>query len=430
MTFFDKPTHEDKFGFKPYVKGIDELIRNTKAEDLPVTIGIYGVWGSGKTSFMLQLRDCLETEADDVSLPLATIWFDAWKYDYTHDVRSALIYKILFDIEREAAGDIKTKIGETINRAVELTKGIVEQTSISACIPGNISMNLPATHDATTRINEYRNFQTTVDKFSDDFAEAINAFLESKRKVDKEKLVVFIDNLDRCLPENVIVILEVLKLFLDDSPCVFVIGVDRAAVERAFQAHYRTDIGVSGRQYLDKIVQYPLDLPPADQAKLAVHFEELLKSKSVLDDKCRYIMNLAAVGNPRIYLRLLSGWELTWALATQVNERLTQGKNLYLLMLVTVMHIRFPKLYGLSQRNPNGLRVLAELCLQTKTKQVAEFENIFLKSDSYEYYEFWKNEAIRSFLSGLFPVVAENPSQLFYSQELLKAAFNLSASIG
>jgi len=333
-------------------------------------------------------------------------------------------------MERETAGDIRTRIGETIIRAAELTKGIVEQTSIGSSISGNISMNLPAIQDVASRINEYRNFQTNVDIFAEDFAEAISAFLKSRREVDKQKLVVFIDNLDRCLPESVIVILEVLKLFLDDSPCVFVIGVDRAAVERAFQAHYKTDIGVSGRLYLDKIVQYPLDLPPADQAKLAGHFEELLKSKSVLDDKCRYIMNLAAVGNPRIYLRLLSGWELTWALATQVNERLIQGKNMYLLMVVTVIHIRFPKLYGLSQRNPNGLRVLAELCLQTKTKQAGEFEKIFLNSDSYEYYEFWKSEAIRSFLSGLFPLVAENPSQLFYSQELLKAAFNLSASIG
>jgi predicted KAP-like P-loop ATPase len=291
-------------------------------------------------------------------------------------------------------------------------------------------MNLSTQQDATTRINGYRNFQATVDRFAEDFAEAVNAFLKNVRNIDKEKLVVFIDDLDRCLPENVIAILEALKLFLDDSPCVFVIGVDRAVIGKAIQAHYRTDLGVSGREYLDKIVQYPFDLPPADQVKLARHFEELLKSKSTLDDKCRYIMNLAAVGNPRIYLRLLSGWELAWSLATQVNESLVQGKNLYLLMIVTVIQIRFPKLYAVCKKNPNGLRVLAELCLQTGTKQVGELEKYFIASDSYEYYESWKSDSVRLFLAGLFPVVAENPSQLFHSTELLKAAFNLSSSIG
>lgn len=430
MVSFDKPTREDRFGFEPYVKGIDELIRNTSTEDLPVAIGIYGKWGSGKTSFMLQLKNFLETGADGGSLPLATIWFDAWKYDSTHDMRSALIYKILFDIERETAGDARTTIGETITKAAELTKGIAEQTIIGAGITGSLSMNVPAPQDVKTRINLYRNFQNTVDKFAEDFAGSINAFLKSGLNIDTQKLVVFIDDLDRCLPENVVVILETLKLFLDDSPCVFVISVDRAVVERAIQAHYKTDLGISGRQYLDKVVQYPFDLPSADQVKLAEHFEELLESRSLLDDKCRYIMNLAAVGNPRIYLRLLSGWELAWALATQVNEGLIRGKNLYLLMIVTVIHVRFPKLYAVCQKNPNGLRVLAELCLQTKMKQVGEMEKYFISSDSYEFYELWKNDSIRLFLTGLFPAVAENPSHLFDSPELLKAAFNLSSSIG
>ena len=89
----DRPTTEDKLGFEPYVKGIEDLIRGTKPDDLSLTIGIYGAWGSGKSSFMMQLKERL---GNDDQIP--TVWFEAWKYDRTQDVRSALIYKIFNEL--------------------------------------------------------------------------------------------------------------------------------------------------------------------------------------------------------------------------------------------------------------------------------------------------------------------------------------------
>jgi len=430
MLSFDKPTPKDKLGFEPYVKGIEDFVRNIKPEDLPVAVGIYGAWGSGKTSFMLQLKDCLENQLKEGKLHLATVWFDAWKYDCTHDVRSALIYKILFDIERETTGNIKSKIHKTISKTAELTKGIVEQTSISAGIPGSISLNLPTPQEVTNRIDSYRNFQTTVDKFAEDFAKAIRSFLKSRRKMDKQKLVVFIDDLDRCLPENVIVILEALKLFLIDSPCVFVIGVDRTVVEKAIQVHYGTDPGVSGRDYLDKIIQYPFIVPHADQAKLERHFEQLLETRSILDDKCRHIIKLVAGGNPRTYLRILSNWELTCALAKQVNADLVSDNNLHILMIATVIQIRFPQLGEACQRNPEGLKILTQLCRDINVGSSAEVEKLFINNNCHEYYELWKNGSIRQFLGGLIPTVGGNANQIFGAPELLKAALNLTARIG
>lgn len=135
MVSADKPTEVDKLGFKPYVKGIARLIQDITVDNLPRTVGIYGSWGSGKTSFMMQLKKLL----GEISLP--TVWFEAWKYESMHDLRSALLNKVLDTIEenvsdgkRQEIEDIAKTIGKTL---VEMFM----HSRLSFGIPGfNISM--------------------------------------------------------------------------------------------------------------------------------------------------------------------------------------------------------------------------------------------------------------------------------------------------
>ncbi len=70
--------------------------------------------------------------------------------------------------------------------------------------------------------------------------------------------------MDRCLPEGAITVLESLKLFLDRSQCVFVIGVDQAALAEAIKTTYGPNAELLGRDYLDKIVQVSIPVPLAD----------------------------------------------------------------------------------------------------------------------------------------------------------------------
>lgn len=419
----DKPAPIDQLGFDPYVKGVEHLVRQTNPGDLPLAIGIYGAWGSGKTSFMLQLKSHLESDTDGPPLPI--IWFDAWKYDRIQDVRSALICKILFDLESDATAGTKEKLRKVARDLGRLVLVAMQQSNVHLGFPGGGGITLPSIEDAKKHTDDWKEYQTIVDQFASEFREAVEAFLAQGQEKQAEKLVVFIDDLDRCLPENVIIVLEALKLFLVDSQCVFVIGVDRTVVERAIQAHYKADPGTVGKEYLDKIIQYPFNLPPPEPTKLQEYFGQLAQSQS-LNDKCLHVLQVAAEGNPRIYLRLINAWNLVSSLAPHVTPQLWQEDHKHTLAIAAAVQIRFPALHEVSCNNPKGLRVFVDCCSDPPREEISR---VFSRSAAIDYTLFWENAAIRRFFISLRGPLGDNTGAILGTEGLLKSAFNLSAKV-
>jgi hypothetical protein len=420
----DKPTAIDQLGFEPYVKGIESLVRQTNPENLPFAIGIYGAWGSGKTSFMLQLKSCLETNAGEPSLP--TIWFDAWKYDRMQDVRSALIYKILFDLQNKASADTKGKLTKAAQNLGRFALGVVEQSKVSLGVPGGGGVSLPSIKEAKKRADYWKEYQTIVDQFASEFGEAVKAFLSENKHKEDGKLVVFVDDLDRCLPENVIVVLEALKLFLVESQCVFIIGVDRTVVEKAIQAHYNVDPGTLGKEYLDKIIQYPFNMPPPEPAKLREYFRQL-EQPDTLNGKCLHALTVAAESNPRVYLRLINAWNLVSSLAPQVLPDLWRSDHRHTLAIATAIQIRFPAFHEVCCKNPRGLQIFANYCFSHPSEEISR---LFDSNNATEYTRFWENASIKHFFLSLKgPLLGDNAGSILGSEALLKSAFNLSATV-
>ena len=112
-------------------------------------------------------------------------------------------------------------------------------------------------------------------------------------KVEPEKgvLVVFIDDLDRCLPPKMVQVLEAIKLFMDKRGCIFLLGADTEIVRRAVEKQY-TDAGVTGQgagDYLEKIVQLRFELPPATHKTM----QALLDNEKVIGKDWGELMALA-----------------------------------------------------------------------------------------------------------------------------------------
>jgi hypothetical protein len=411
----DKPTTNDRLGFAPYVDGVASLVWRIEPEDLPATIGIYGAWGSGKSSFMMQVKSQLHDEA---RRPLPTVWFDAWKYDRTHDVRSALIFTILAKLREEARGRAKTKLTHDFQRVIEASKRLALRTQISAGVNG-VGLALPSIDQLISNIDEADNFRTSVDCLAEGFAGAVSAHLRQYKETERQKLVIFVDDLDRCLPENMIIILEALKLFLDKAPCVFVIGVDRRVVEKAIQFHYGFDPGISGREYLDKIIHYSFTVPDASPVDLKRYFVPDTQSLQ-LNDTCCHVFEVACEDNPRIYLRLISAWELIVTLAEKAVPGLWNDSNRHLVAIATAVGLRWPALYEAGRINPRGFYTFADCCINPPAQGT---ERVLEKHNSAEYLSFWKDPTVRNFLSNLGgTVLGRNASEILESPSMVKAA--------
>ena len=246
----DSPTTEDGLGFGPYANILLEAINNFDAGS-PLTIGIHGRWGSGKTSLMIMLKKRFE---DDNSIK--TIWFNAWTHGREEPIGLALLQQVLIEFQKEE--QTKEKIGHLVENVSKLlTDAALRKTT-------------GITFKEAKEV--FKNSIEIKSTLRDDFETAIGEYLQDKR------LVVFIDDLDRCLPEKTIEILEVIKLFLDVPRCVFVIGVEREVIERGIEVRYKSreqGIPISGKDYIEKIIQVPFTLPPIREADMTRFIEKL-----------------------------------------------------------------------------------------------------------------------------------------------------------
>ena len=248
--FGDSPTTEDGLGFDSYVNILLDAINNFDAES-PLTIGIHGSWGCGKTSLMKMLEKKLSCGNE-----FKTIWFNAWVYGRDEPIGLVLLQQVLTEFQKEEENK------EKLNHLVKNVGRLFTDTILKKI--AGISLE-----DAKEIFKNNIEVKSTL---RDDFKTMVRECLQDK------KLVVFIDDLDRCLPEKTIEILEVIKLFLDVPKCVFVIGAARELIEQGIEVRYRTKeqgTPIKGKDYIEKIIQIPFILPPIREDNMTGFIESL-----------------------------------------------------------------------------------------------------------------------------------------------------------
>jgi hypothetical protein len=225
------------------------------------TMGIFGSWGSGKTTLMRKMQRQLDARFNGSNSK--TIWFNPWKYEGKEEIWNALIQTIL----REIAND-KT-ITETRR------KSILEICERLALYAGRIGAKVPvALIEKFTGVSlsedigldlkqlfgeDVNDPYCFINRFEEGFGNAVNDYVGPDGK-----LIVFVDDLDRCLPENALTVLESLKLYLDRANCVFIIGLDKRVIEQAVKQRYKSLVGVTGKEYIEKMIQLNFFLPEKD----------------------------------------------------------------------------------------------------------------------------------------------------------------------
>ena len=367
--FTDNPItsdNEDQFGFAHYAYVLRDTILQTGP--LPFCVGIFGNWGSGKTSFMKMIESSIANERK-----VRSIWFNPWKYDKKEDLWSALIQSIVYKISAKYHGQ-EENAQKAKHLALAMT-WLAMKKVIAALTAGVISeSNLDNLVDSFSEVD--KKYHQYINNFEESFNDLVDDYTEGG------KLVIFIDDLDRCLPENAITVLESLKLFIGHAQCIFVLGMDYYIVEEGIRSRYTDKVKLSGREYLDKIVQVPFYLPPVpyETIKASLIGGEV---SHILSEEIWNIIHLGMDGNPRKTKRFVNCFNLLQSyLRTPTRNEILLGKNtpilseaiqnIYLAKLL-VFQMSFPGFYLHLRHHPEDWVYLEKSIIQEDNSDKRRF---------------------------------------------------------
>lgn len=261
----DRETQHDCLGFTSYVNVLADIC--TLTDLAPLTLGIFGTWGSGKTSLMRMLKHRIEETVGKDGVK--TLWFNAWRYEGREEAQSALIHAILARLSEDET--LLENAKEVLGR---LTKGasVLKLAKFIGKTAVTLTPDLNGFIDCFKE--ESRQIAETMEQFEKDFGECLD-------RMKVKHIVVFIDDLDRCSSEKVIETFETIKLFLNTPQCTFVIGADAAKIEDAVGEVYRVEDQRRRKDYLEKIVQVPFTIPPQSVKDIACYIGMLVMQRHI-----------------------------------------------------------------------------------------------------------------------------------------------------
>lgn len=381
----DTPASTDELGFDRFAIPLAETIATTDRSTTPWTIGVYGEWGSGKTTFLRLVENELREHG------VRPIWFNAWKYARDDNLWAALIEKIVHDARRSVpwyrVPDVRVRIWL---RSVDFGAGFFELFRKLLAVGFKIAMltalilmalslvpvtgnpvagwlagspvlaqpwvrvllgvvaalgtkpeallklfdvKIGADLGAFRRRRAHRSQTALLDDFTAEFQGVLKVVYPRK------PLVVIIDDLDRCLPEQTLQIIETVKLFLDEPGCVFLLAVDREVIEHAIRVKYKDlpSAGELGETFFEKIVQLPYSLPSPAAGRVEAYIRSISTDPEVL--ACLPILRGTTPYNPRRIKRSVQAF----ALLKQLSADLDPVPSV--LAKLVVIQAQYPQVY-------------------------------------------------------------------------------------
>ena len=264
----DNPSSLDLLAFSPVAETVADALLDDQLD--PVVLGVSGRWGSGKTT-VLQLVGAELAKLDDEDSRILVVRTDPWRYDPATGVKESLISEVLSALEGEVDGNAAEG-----SNAKKLFKRLVQRVdwarAITLAAKSSLLMQIPSINDITGLVKDPGGDSGDQARGMEAFRSEFKQLMESPELGQIKRVVVLVDDLDRCLPPTVIETLEGIRLFLAVPKMSFVIAADEERVADAIRTRYekpsvpaeRSALEMEedpARLYLHKIVHTTVPLP-------------------------------------------------------------------------------------------------------------------------------------------------------------------------
>lgn len=317
----DLPCISDQLNFADYAYAFARLISSPHTSP-PLTIGIYGSWGIGKSSLLKMISEEVnkaQRQDERKTAKVHVVRFNAWQYSSCETIWPSLVRETMETMEREAQWGYWSRFANTVdrnarrlwrrhrNRVVAVLAVVPPLLALAAWkldfspelivaalaaigIPGVVKLGGEAFKNPVSRWagslvdqERYGDELPYMQEIRNDLEFLMKRLLGPERDEEKRwwrkathedqakepdpRVLVMIDDLDRCEPEKAVEVLQAINLLLDFQIFVVCLGIDARVVTAAVEAHYGEVLGqagASGYEYLDKIVQIPFLIPKAN----------------------------------------------------------------------------------------------------------------------------------------------------------------------
>lgn len=307
LMWSDKESKIDFLNFNEIAESIKDLI--TERELMPISVGVFGDWGAGKSTILELTANALEKEEQDY----IQIHFDAWTFQGYDDAKAALLETIAAQLVKTAEGD-----KELLAKALDFAKRIDKVRFMGLMAEGAAAISGMPTFGAIQNFFGWASDATNDEDESDLDLKALQGDAKELSKVGKKAkgivkakktfsppkeisefrksyislleafdkpVIVYVDNLDRCLPENTISTLEAIRLFLFMPNTAFVVAADPDMIRLAIPHFHK---GASARHqtdYLDKLIQIPVHVPKPGVAEVRAYLIMLIAQDRKVPEK-------------------------------------------------------------------------------------------------------------------------------------------------
>lgn len=330
MTVLHEPYANDALGRMEYAKGLSKLIYRIPKG----VIAIDGDWGVGKSWFGAQLKLDLDAQKQ-----VGTVWIDSFLADWDDDPALSIISSIAEELEPEHQATLIEKAAPLLSKVLPIaTKAAIKSAGNFIGINKDVLDGVAEAVKAGSESYIKKHLAEATEKRRG-LVEIKQLLTASVQEGKFKKLVIFVDELDRCSPRYAVRFLERLNHLFDLDGVVYVLLWNREQIQRTVEAFYGT--GSNGQMYLDKFVDYPFHLPISQWRSNEDPMEGLIgqlvkaqadvQQQSALYDNAHVISKIAAILklNARETQRVAAWWVVsttrrfvlleTWLLGLKVK---------------------------------------------------------------------------------------------------------------
>ena len=364
-------TENDRLGYSLFAEELADTITSRAPSD-GYTIGVYGQWGSGKSTIL----NFVENELDDGNSAPAVVRFNPWWFSGRGDLVEKFLSEMGAQLESEAGyPDIRSNLADLSSALSKVPFGAM--TGVPA------GQGFAALHRLLQQEGES----------IDELKEEIHAELGQS----DGKIVVILDDIDRLTPSEITLMFQLIKSIADFPNVIYVLAFEQEIVVNALQeeANFR-----DGKRYLQKIVQLPLHIPKQKEGALeSLLLDQLAETPGdhmVEEDRWNSLLGsgvLPLLDTPREVIRLANTVDVMSAsVGGEVNFTDLVG-----LEALRVFH---EEIYKEIKSSPNRF-VGHRSPGRRRTQDPDQYEDLLSGLDA-------EREAVESILKTLFPMVKDN----------------------